>query len=206
MIRDKYTCYKSFVLIIMIAILSCMTLITQHYRKNSNSIDIQYLNSLCDQQILNTGLHRQRKKIRKETDHTQYVLRDHKNKMLTKGDTVIDDRVWDGKSVKGVIYMLIQTMDLKGIRSTIRALEDQFNNQAAYPYVLLSAALITPDFKAGIRQLLRDPQQVYFGQIDLNAWDYPHWINSERAEYAYQRLRNLKVPDGGSAFTHQKHR
>jgi alpha 1,2-mannosyltransferase len=121
---------------------------------------------------------------------------------------MINDRIWKGLKVKGAIYMLIQENDLNSARATIRSIEDRFhsNLNTSYPYIILSSQLMKPDFKMYLRKAAKNPEKVFFGQIDLEAWSYPYWVDSNRAENAYQRMKLYSIKGGSSPYYHHAQR
>lgn len=124
------------------------------------------------------------------------------------GDTVIEESVWDSLPVKGAIYMVVQNAELHAVRATIRSLEDRFNSNlnSSYPWILLNSQVFTDEFKYYVRKAAHDPTRIYFGQIDLEAWGLPYWIDSNRAENAMQRLDRYQVEKAHSHYFHQLQR
>lgn len=150
------------------------------------------------QQINNPFLQRYRLRHAENRSEAklEHQMAEHLAPDYTPDDTVIDDTVWKHLPVKGAFYMVIGNEDLQGARASIRSVEDRFNHQYGYPWILLSSQYFTPQFRKYIARLTKAP--LYFGKIDLEAWHYPNWIVPERAELAMQYLAGSNVYQGGS--------
>lgn len=124
------------------------------------------------------------------------------------GDSMIHDYVWDGVPVKGAFYMVVQNSDLHNARATIRSLEDRFNSRlnTSYPWILLNSQPFTRKFKKYARLAANDPTKVFFGQIDLNAWSLPYWIDNNRVETAMKQMLHYQVENSDSLYYHQLQR
>ena len=128
------------------------------------------------------------------------VTLEHEMLGIIPGDdqasTWIEDQVWQNLPVKGAFYMLAEISDLQYARSSMRSIEDRFNHQYGYPWVILSSRYITPEFRKYITMVTDAP--VYFGKIDLEAWEQPHWVAVDLAERAMQSLESQGVTHGSS--------
>ncbi|KAJ1727508.1 hypothetical protein LPJ72_005909, partial [Coemansia sp. Benny D160-2] len=62
--------------------------------------------------------------------------------------------------------------------------EKRFNERHAYPYVFLSEQPFTAAFKRIVRKATN--ASVHFGLIDQHQWQYPQWIDQDRAKSAIQ--------------------
>ncbi|CAO0797083.1 unnamed protein product [Mucor circinelloides] len=136
-----------------------------------------------------------------ERDHTSHLFQDS-----VQPDLFMDDDVWDGLPVKGAFYMIVKNEELQAARSAIRSVEDRFNshNNASYPWVLLNSQHFTYDFKKYIGKVASG--KVYFGQIDLEAFTYPEWIDVKRTENAIRRMIYLRVKKSHSLYERQEMR
>ncbi|KAI9303891.1 glycosyltransferase family 15 protein [Cunninghamella echinulata] len=92
--------------------------------------------------------------------------------------------------------MIVSNEDLNAARETIRYIEDRFNHQHHYPWILLNYQYFRADFKKYIQKATSSP--VYFGKIDPEAWNYPNWIDVSRAEKSILELFNLYKGDSMS--------
>jgi alpha 1,2-mannosyltransferase len=108
--------------------------------------------------------------------------------------------------------MLARESDLPGVLSSMRSLEERFNTQWQYPWVLLNEVAFSDEFKACAhsRALLSDLTDrvvrrnvtsaingtVSFGVIPHEHWFQPEWIDEERAREGRERLKDQ--PYGGA--------
>lgn len=136
-----------------------------------------------------------------ERDHTSHLYQD-----AARPDVFMDEDVWDGLPVKGTFYMIVKNEELQSARSAIRSIEDRFNahNNVSYPWVLLNSQQYTHDFKKYIRKVASG--KVYFGQIDLEAFTFPEWIDIKRTENAIRRMIYLRVKKSYSLYERQEMR
>ncbi|KAI8637887.1 nucleotide-diphospho-sugar transferase [Parasitella parasitica] len=117
----------------------------------------------------------------------------------------MDEDVWNGLPVKGAFYMIVKNEELQLARSSMRSVEDRFNSHnISYPWIFLNSQRFTADFKKYIRKVASG--KVYFGQIDLEAWTYPEWIDAKRTENAIRRMIYLGVKKSHSLYQRQEMR
>lgn len=140
------------------------------------------------------------------SDMTESARASHLYKDAVQPDLFMDDDVWDGLPVKGAFYMIVKNEELQVARSAIRSMEDRFNahRNVSYPWVLLNSQHFTHDFKKYIRKVASG--KVYFGQIDLEAFTYPEWIDIKRTENAIRRMIYLRVKKSYSLYERQEMR
>lgn len=119
-------------------------------------------------------------------------------------DAVIDNDIWKDLPVKGAFYMVIESGDLQRIRSTIRSVEDRFNYQFRYPWILLSNQYLTASFRKYITKLTKSP--IFFGKIDAEVWDYPTWVSGSRAEEYIKFFSSSNVKHATSFLFRQRSR
>ncbi|KAG1151224.1 hypothetical protein G6F37_008838 [Rhizopus arrhizus] len=111
-----------------------------------------------------------------------------------KCDTELREDVWDHVQVKGAFYMMTRNEDLPKAKATIKSIEDRFNGRLGYPWIFLNNQKFSPEFKKYIKKTVSNPDQVYFGQVDLEAWNYPPWIDSVRSQTLFTGFRDLGYP------------
>lgn len=116
-------------------------------------------------------------------------------------DVSIPKDVWNDLPVKGAYYMVVRNEDLGDVRGVIKSMEDHMVNGTRYPWVLLNNQHFTKEFRVNVQKVTKAP--MFFGKIDLNAWEYPHWIDVPRAEYLMLRQEMDKVYKGASLSYHQ---
>ncbi|KAG2190165.1 hypothetical protein INT46_002797 [Mucor plumbeus] len=132
-----------------------------------------------------------------ERDRTSHLYKD-----AVQPDLFMDENVWDGLPVKGAFYMIVKNEELQLARSSMRSIEDRFNSHnASYPWVLLNSQHFTSDFKKYTSRVASG--KVYFGQIDLEAWTYPEWIDTQRTENAIRRMIYLGIQKSHSLHQRQ---
>ncbi|KAI8141346.1 glycosyl transferase [Fennellomyces sp. T-0311] len=114
----------------------------------------------------------------------------------TVADQAIPFETWENLPVKGAFYMLVRNENIQEARSAMRSVEDRFNHQYKYPWVLLNNQDFSPSFRKYITMLTDAP--IYFGKIDLNAWNYPSWIDVASAEQKMEIMHAMQVYKGAS--------
>ncbi|KAI7865783.1 nucleotide-diphospho-sugar transferase [Spinellus fusiger] len=95
-------------------------------------------------------------------------------------DKEIPLETWSHLPTRGVFYMIVQNDKLQSAREAIRSLEDRFNHQHRYPWVLLNDQHFTAEFRKYASAATKAP--MFFGKIDLEAWSYPSFIDIQKAE------------------------
>ena len=107
----------------------------------------------------------------------------------------IDDEVWEHLPVKGVLYMFLCNDDLQQARSTIRSIEDRFNRNVGYPWVILSNQYLSPSFKKYLTKVVTKGR-IFFGRVDRETWNYPNWISTSQAEKRMKMMTLDRIPEG----------
>ncbi|RCI05630.1 hypothetical protein CU098_013271 [Rhizopus stolonifer] len=109
-------------------------------------------------------------------------------------DHKLREDVWDHVKVKGAFYMMTRNEDLFKAKATVKSIEERFNGRAnaTYPWIFLNNQKFSPEFKKYMRRIVSRPDQVYFGQVDLEAWNYPSWIDSVRSQTLFSNFRELE--------------
>lgn len=144
-----------------------------------------------------------------EKDKIKHLYGDeNQHKDIMRGDLYTRPDIWDGHSVKGAFYMIVSNEQLPLARAAVKSIEERFNSKlnVSYPWIFLNNQPFTPEFKKYVKKLASNKNQVYFGQIDLNAWSYPNWIDTERAEMALTRMIQLGIRNSHSLHSRQKMR
>ncbi|CDS05165.1 hypothetical protein LRAMOSA07694 [Lichtheimia ramosa] len=159
------------------------------------------IQSLCQQHMKQSG---------SMLDISNQLLLEHQRAPHTANedhilmDAVIDNDIWKDLPVKGAFYMVIESGDLQRIRSTIRSVEDRFNHQFRYPWILLSNQYLTASFRKYITKLTKSP--IFFGKIDAEVWDYPTWVSGSRAEEYIKFFSSSNVKHATSFLFRQRSR
>jgi hypothetical protein len=96
----------------------------------------------------------------------------------------------------GALYMIVRNENLPDARAAIRTIQDRFNDQAKYPWILLNDQYFNADFKRHVSSIIAGKNiSISFGKIDADAWNYPWWIDVPRVEQALEddgRLSHLQ--------------
>ncbi|OMH84856.1 Glycolipid 2-alpha-mannosyltransferase, partial [Zancudomyces culisetae] len=61
----------------------------------------------------------------------------------------------------------------------MRQIEDRFNKNYNYPYIFLNDKPFTDEFKKGVQDMTK--ANVTFGLVEGEAWDYPSYVDKEKA-------------------------
>lgn len=192
----------SVIVTISIIILLFTTSHSHHRLKNNKLFD-----QLCQKNL--PSHHNKPILLLSESEQVNHIYgQDNQHKHNMKGDTSLKDNVWDELPVRGAFYMFVRNEDLGKVRETMRSLQDRLNSKrnASYPYIFLNNQRFTPEFKKYVRMASSSPDQVYFGQIDLEAWGFPSWVDVNRADNAMARMHTLKIEHAHSQYYHQKQR
>lgn len=88
--------------------------------------------------------------------------------------------------VKAAFVALVREADLFELRRTMRMIEDRFNQQHLYPWIILSDQPFTIHFQEWVQAMT--PSPVYFGQAPANEWHEPYWIDMKRAEVEAMKM------------------
>jgi hypothetical protein len=92
--------------------------------------------------------------------------------------------------------VLCRNSDLNGVASSMQSIEDRFNKNYNYPWVLLNEQPFTEVFKQRISVLTRAP--ISFGVIPAHHWYQPDWIDENKA-----REGRLKMQAKGIIYAGQ---
>ncbi|KAI7873252.1 nucleotide-diphospho-sugar transferase [Mucor mucedo] len=164
----------------------------------SNSVEPFDLNQLC-------GLKRPLpSRIKsKESQHVHYLFDTEDNSSQT--DLRMEDHHWAEGDIRGAFYMVVENTQLQKARESIRSVQDRMAN-STYPWIILNSQKFTPSFKNYVRMAASPTTRIYFGQIDLEAWSFPYWIDSDRADNAMKRMLHYHIDHANSQYFHQLQR
>lgn len=105
-------------------------------------------------------------------------------------------------SPRGALYMIVRNENLPEARATMRVIQDRFNDQTKYPWILLNNQHFNADFKKHASAVVtRSNTSIFFGKIDAEAWAYPSWIDVPRAENLLWDLVGVKR---GESLSHHQ--
>ncbi|KZW03570.1 glycosyltransferase family 15 protein [Exidia glandulosa HHB12029] len=73
----------------------------------------------------------------------------------------------------------------------MKYVEDRFNKKFNYPWVFLSEAPFSKQFKQATREIT--DANVTYGHIETSEWHQPSWIDEDRAEVSRKQLKRQRV-------------
>lgn len=88
-----------------------------------------------------------------------------------------------------VLVMLARNSEVKGAVSSIRSVQEQFNDNFGYPWVFLNDEEWTEDFKIKVGKAVGKDTEVKFEVIPKEMWGYPEWIDQVRARSSMQSMK-----------------
>ncbi|KAJ1921504.1 alpha-1,2-mannosyltransferase ktr1 [Mycoemilia scoparia] len=89
--------------------------------------------------------------------------------------------------LNAAIVSLVRNENLEGIRRTIRQVEDRFNKNYGYRYILLNDVPFTDHFKKRVQAIVNRP--IEFGLLDKESWGYSPYVEEEIVK---QKLKENK--------------
>lgn len=169
--------------------------------------DVDFVQYFCNQPFnlaSDTTYDQQQEEELNTSENTNTALEHARTRYLkpeTPADTFIPHEVWDDLPVKGAYYMVVRNEKLQDARAVIKSMEDHMVNGTRYPWVILNNQHFTQEFRTYIKMVTSAP--VFFGKIDLEAWEYPHWIDVPQAEFLMLNQEINMVHKGSSLSYHQ---
>ncbi|KAJ2078372.1 hypothetical protein H4R24_004522 [Coemansia sp. RSA 988] len=100
--------------------------------------------------------------------------------------------------LRAAMVALVRNKELDGIRSTIRQVDDRFNRNYNYPYILLNDEDFTSDFKKGVRAVTKAP--VYFGKLPKEHWGLSPYVTEDKVKEALERNRDRYLYGGSYSY------
>ncbi|KAG0355790.1 alpha 1,2-mannosyltransferase 2.4.1 [Gamsiella multidivaricata] len=107
----------------------------------------------------------------------------------TSSDTTGGDSALQVKRANGVFVILTHEDELQKARETVRQIEDRFNRDRNYPWIVLTPLPLTTRSRNLISQLTKGTTT--FGTIPHEQWRLPKWIEAamvRNGDYAKMRL------------------
>ncbi|KAG2014990.1 alpha-1,2 mannosyltransferase KTR1 [Coprinopsis cinerea AmutBmut pab1-1] len=92
--------------------------------------------------------------------------------------------------------MLCRNREIEGVISSVRQVEDRFNDNYGYPWVFLNDEPFTEEFKRRVSVLIKSP--VHFGVIPPDVWNQPDWIDEEKAAAGRKKMVEEMIIYGDS--------
>ncbi|KAJ2721616.1 hypothetical protein GGI07_003853 [Coemansia sp. Benny D115] len=88
------------------------------------------------------------------------------------------------------LLFITRTVSLTKVRRTLYDVQRRFNDRFGYPVVFLSEEPFSDDFQAAVRYMVPADQDVHFGLIPDADWDYPEWVDRQRARQMAEAWAN----------------
>ncbi|KJA27200.1 glycosyltransferase family 15 protein [Hypholoma sublateritium FD-334 SS-4] len=121
-------------------------------------------------------------------------LRGNATPVLASKLSVPDNLASDRENATFVF--LCRNSDINGAVSSIQQMEDRFNKDYGYPWVLLNEEPFTEEFKRRVSVLTDAP--IHFGQIPAEHWFQPEWIDENKAREGRLRMMAKGIIYAGS--------
>uniref|UniRef100_A0A8H7Y2M3 Glycosyltransferase family 15 protein n=1 Tax=Psilocybe cubensis TaxID=181762 RepID=A0A8H7Y2M3_PSICU len=99
-------------------------------------------------------------------------------------------------NANATFVLLCRNSDLAGVLASIQQVEDRFNRNRGYPWVLLNEEPFTEEFKRRVSVLVNS--SIQFGQIPAEHWFQPDWIDEEKAKAGRIRMMAQGIIYAGS--------
>ncbi|KAJ2726647.1 alpha 1,2-mannosyltransferase 2.4.1 [Coemansia sp. Benny D115] len=93
---------------------------------------------------------------------------------------------------------LVRNSEMDGIRATIRQVDDRFNRQFGYPYIMLNDEDFTDEFITQVRAVTKAP--VYFGKLPKSHWDMPEYVTEEKVSEALEYNKDRYLYGGSLSY------
>lgn len=109
-------------------------------------------------------------------------------------DTQMDWVQTNSSKPRAAFVVITHEEELFRLRTTMVDLEDRFNKNHNYPWVIISDKPLSRKFREWISGTTEAP--VYFGQAPQIEWNEPYWIDVKRVEEGVKNKVNDKVNHG----------
>ncbi|KAF9575668.1 hypothetical protein EC968_002231 [Mortierella alpina] len=106
-----------------------------------------------------------------------------------KESVQVDDSPSEVRRANGVLVMLTREDEIQATRETVRQMEDRFNRNRHYPWVVLSPHPLTEGSMARIQRLSKGATMT-FGTIPREQWRLPRWIDVSKVRQGdYEKMK-----------------
>ncbi|KAF9264669.1 glycosyltransferase family 15 protein [Marasmius fiardii PR-910] len=120
-------------------------------------------------------------------------LTNEKNSTLAHHDIFLNST---SPRANATFVLLCRNTDINGVVSSMQSVEDRFNKNYNYPWVLLNEEPFTDEFKQRVSVITQSP--VSFGLIPKEHWFQPEWIDEGRARAGREKMMSQGIIYGGS--------
>jgi mannosyltransferase len=100
-----------------------------------------------------------------------------------------------------IIVMLARNTEVSGAVSSVRSVQEQFNDNFRYPWVFLNDEEWSEEFKEEVGSAVGGVD-VNFEVIPSVMWGYPEWIDKEKARKSMQDMEDENIQYGGVESYH----
>jgi mannosyltransferase len=100
-----------------------------------------------------------------------------------------------------VLVMLARNSEVSGAVSSVRNVQEQFNDNFGYPWVFLNNEEWSNEFKEKVGKAV-GAADVKFEVISKEMWGYPEWIDTEKAKQSMQDMKDRGIQYGGMGSYH----
>ncbi|KAJ2696515.1 alpha 1,2-mannosyltransferase 2.4.1 [Coemansia sp. IMI 209128] len=100
--------------------------------------------------------------------------------------------------LRAAIVALVRDSDLDGICATIRQVEDRFNREFGYPYILLNDEDFTQEFMDSVRAVAE--AKVYFGKLPASHRRLSPYVTEEKVKAALEQNKNRCLYGGSYSY------
>ncbi|KAJ2016119.1 alpha 1,2-mannosyltransferase 2.4.1, partial [Coemansia sp. S610] len=97
--------------------------------------------------------------------------------------------------LRAAIVALVRNSEIDGIRSTIRQVDDRFNREFGYPYILLNDEDFTDEFKTRVQAVTK--ATIQFGKLPASHWGLSPYVAEDKVKVALAH-NNGRYLHGGS--------
>ncbi|KAF9288284.1 alpha 1,2-mannosyltransferase 2.4.1 [Mortierella alpina] len=136
----------------------------------------------------------ERMEVRQDGNYNEYSLppepfSDHKDSSSNRIEQHVvpseteslqgHDGLLEAKRANGVLVILTREEEIQATRETIRQIEDRFNRNRHYPWIVLSPLPLTEGSKTRLKNLSKGAAMT-FGTIPQEQWRLPKWIEASK--------------------------
>ncbi|KAJ2735154.1 hypothetical protein IW152_001783 [Coemansia sp. BCRC 34962] len=100
--------------------------------------------------------------------------------------------------LRAAIVALVRNLELGSIRATIRQVDDRFNREFGYPYILLNDEDFTDEFKDKVQAITK--AKIYFGKLPESHWGLSPYVTEEKVKAALERSKDRYLYGGSYSY------
>ncbi|KAJ2064956.1 hypothetical protein GGI08_002299 [Coemansia sp. S2] len=104
----------------------------------------------------------------------------------------------DNTLLRAAMVALVRNSELDGIRSTIRQVDDRFNREFGYPYILLNDVDFTDEFMDKVQAITK--AKIYFGKLPESHWGLSPYVTEEKVKAALARNKDRYLYGGSYSY------